>query len=65
MIITLATPRPAQISAALLRARRNAGSPSMGMVLTMIIVCDERTTRTPCRPARRPAGSTRPASCWW
>jgi glucose-6-phosphate dehydrogenase assembly protein OpcA len=31
-----------QISAALLRARRNAGSPSMGMVLTMIIVCSER-----------------------
>ena len=32
----------AQISAALLKARRNAGSPSMGMVLTMIMVCDEK-----------------------
>ena len=31
----------AKISAALLRARRSAGSPAQGMVLTLIIVCDE------------------------
>ena len=30
-----------QISAALLRARRSAGSPAQGMVLTLIVVCDE------------------------
>ena len=35
------TPRSAKISAALLRARRTAGSPAQGMVLTLIVVCDE------------------------
>lgn len=41
MIVTLEDTSSAKISAALLRARRNAGSPAQGMVLTMIIVCDE------------------------
>ena len=41
MAITLTNTTSAQISAALLRARRSAGSPAMGMVLTLIIVCDE------------------------
>ena len=41
MIITLDNTTSAKISSALLRARRNAGSPAQGMVLTMIIVCDE------------------------
>ena len=41
MIITLDDTNSAKISAALLRARRNAGSPAQGMVLTMLIVCDE------------------------
>jgi len=41
MIITLEDTNSAKISSALLRARRNAGSPAQGMVLTMIIVCDE------------------------
>ena len=41
MIIKLDDTNSAKISSALLRARRNAGSPSQGMVLTMIIVCDE------------------------
>jgi glucose-6-phosphate dehydrogenase assembly protein OpcA len=41
MIIGLAETNSAKISAALLRARRSAGSPAMGMVLTLIIVCDE------------------------
>lgn len=41
MVVTLDDTTSAQISAALLRARRSAGSPTMGMVLTLIIVCDE------------------------
>lgn len=41
MIVTLSETNTAKISAALLRARRSAGSPAMGMVLTLIIVCDE------------------------
>lgn len=42
MIITLNETNSAKISSALLRARRSAGSPAMGMVLTLIIVCDEK-----------------------
>ncbi len=41
MIITLTGTNSSKISAALLRARRSAGSPAMGMVLTLIIVSDE------------------------
>ncbi|MGI8459889.1 MAG: glucose-6-phosphate dehydrogenase assembly protein OpcA [Propionibacteriaceae bacterium] len=41
MIVTLEGTTSAQISSALLRARRSVGSPAMGMVLTLIIVCDE------------------------
>ena len=41
MIITLDGTTSSKISAALLRARRTAGSPAQGMVLTLIIVCDE------------------------
>jgi glucose-6-phosphate dehydrogenase assembly protein OpcA len=41
MIITLEGTTSAKISAELLRARRSAGSPAQGMVLTLIIVCDE------------------------
>ena len=41
MIIPLADTTSAKISAELLRARRTAGSPAQGMVLTLIIVCDE------------------------
>ncbi|MFP5283759.1 MAG: glucose-6-phosphate dehydrogenase assembly protein OpcA [Actinomycetes bacterium] len=41
MAISLTDTNSAQISSALLRARRSAGSPAMGMVLTLIIVCDE------------------------
>ena len=40
MIITLDGTSSAKISAELLRARRSAGSPAQGMVLTMIVVCD-------------------------
>jgi glucose-6-phosphate dehydrogenase assembly protein OpcA len=41
MIVTLSGTNSSKISAALLQARRSAGSPAMGMVLTLIIVCDE------------------------
>jgi glucose-6-phosphate dehydrogenase assembly protein OpcA len=41
MITTLTDTNSSKISAALLRARRSAGSPAMGMVLTLIIVCEE------------------------
>ncbi len=41
MIITLEDTTSAKISAALLKARRSAGSPAQGMVLTLIVVCDE------------------------
>ena len=41
MIITLDETTSAQISAALLRARRTSGSPAQGMVLTLIVVCEE------------------------
>lgn len=41
MIIKLDATNAGKISAALLRARRTAGSPAQGMVLTLIIVCDE------------------------
>jgi glucose-6-phosphate dehydrogenase assembly protein OpcA len=40
MIITLDSTSSAKISAELLRARRSAGSPAQGMVLTLIVVCD-------------------------
>ena len=42
VIITLTDTTSAKISAALLRARRTSGSPALGMVLTLIIVCDEK-----------------------
>jgi glucose-6-phosphate dehydrogenase assembly protein OpcA len=41
MIITLSDTTSAKISSALLSARRTAGSPASGMVLTLIIVSDE------------------------
>jgi glucose-6-phosphate dehydrogenase assembly protein OpcA len=41
MGVILTDTNAARISAALLNARRSAGSPAMGMVLTLLIVCDE------------------------
>src|SRR5215210_619018 len=41
MIITLGDTTSAKISAALLRARRSAGSPAQSLVLTLIVVCDQ------------------------
>jgi len=40
MIISLESTSSAKISAELLRARRSAGSPAQGMVLTLIVVCE-------------------------
>jgi hypothetical protein len=64
MIITLeGTTRP-RFSASCC-GRRSAGSPAQGMVLTLIIVCDESEYSTHWRPAWRPAASIHPGSCWW
>jgi glucose-6-phosphate dehydrogenase assembly protein OpcA len=41
MILTLEGTTSAKISAELVRIRRSVGSPAQGMVLTLIIVCDE------------------------
>jgi glucose-6-phosphate dehydrogenase assembly protein OpcA len=41
VIVKLEGTTSAKISSALLRARRSVGSPAMGMVLTLIIVCEE------------------------
>jgi len=41
MIINLEGTTSGKISAELIRVRRSAGSPAQGMVLTLIIVCDE------------------------
>jgi glucose-6-phosphate dehydrogenase assembly protein OpcA len=41
MIVTLEGTTSAKISAELVRIRRSVGSPAQGMVLTLIIVCDE------------------------
>ena len=63
MIIALPETTTAKISSALLRARRNAGSPAMGMVLTLLVVCDEKDYEGALEAARGPVGSTRPGSC--
>ncbi len=60
MSIILTDTTSGQISAALLKARRNAGSPSMGMVLTMIIVCDEKDYEEALAASTR-AGREHPA----
>ena len=41
MTIELIDSNASQVASALLRARREAGSPTMGMVLTLIVVTDE------------------------
>ena len=62
MIITLNDTTSAKISAELLQARRSAGSPAQGMVLTLIIVCDE-SEYTSAMEASVAAGREHP-SCW-
>jgi glucose-6-phosphate dehydrogenase assembly protein OpcA len=60
MIITLNDTTSAQISAELLQARRSAGSPAQGMVLTLIIVCDE-SEYAPAMEASMAAGREHPS----
>ena len=55
------TPTPARIAAALVEARRDAGSPAMGMVMTLVVVADEDDAeRGPRRRPRRRAGAPVP-----
>jgi glucose-6-phosphate dehydrogenase assembly protein OpcA len=60
MIIPLTGTTSAKISAELLRARRSAGSPAQGMVLTLIIVCDE-SEYTSAMEASMAAGREHPS----
>jgi glucose-6-phosphate dehydrogenase assembly protein OpcA len=60
MIITLTDTTTAKISSALLRARRNAGSPAMGMVLTLLVVCDEKEYESALKAAME-SGREHPA----
>ena len=60
MMIELTDTNSAGIAAEFVRARTRAGSPAMGMVMTLVIVVDEdeRRRRDGGRPAR-PRTSTR------
>jgi glucose-6-phosphate dehydrogenase assembly protein OpcA len=60
MIVSLPDTTTAEISAALLRARRNAGSPTMGMVLTLLVVCEEREYESALKAAME-SGREHPA----
>lgn len=51
-MITLESTNASGIAAALLRARRHAGSPAMGMVLTLVVVLDEDDADTALAHAR-------------
>lgn len=55
MIIDLSDTNASAIASALVRARRNAGSPAMGMVLTLIVVADENTHYDAIRAAMQAA----------
>lgn len=43
------------IASALVRARRNAGSPAMGMVMTLVVVCPEKDAESALAAARAAA----------
>jgi glucose-6-phosphate dehydrogenase assembly protein OpcA len=60
VIITLDGTSSARISAELLRARRSAGSPAQGMVLTLIVVCDA-SEFADAREASKAAGREHPS----
>ena len=53
----------AKIAAEFVRARTRAGSPAMGMVMTLIIVVDDEDAEAAMDSARRASHDTRPA-CW-
>ncbi len=52
MIIDLTDTNASKVSAALLQARRRAGSPTMGMVLTFVVVTDEASHEQAMTDAR-------------
>ncbi|HYI59019.1 MAG TPA: glucose-6-phosphate dehydrogenase assembly protein OpcA [Microlunatus sp.] len=60
MIITLTDTTTARISSALLRARRSAGSPAMGLVLTLLVVCQEKEYESALKAAME-SGREHPA----
>src|SRR3954462_12290115 len=51
-MIELLDPNSAAIAAEFVRARRNAGSPAMGMIMTLIIVADEESADEAMRVGR-------------
>lgn len=60
MIIELSGTTSSEIAAALVKARRNAGSPAMGMVGTIVVVADE-TTHADALKAVSTAGREHPS----
>lgn len=52
MTIELSATNASQVTSALLRARREAGSPAMGMVMTLVVVTDEGDHYDALRAAR-------------
>ncbi len=59
MMIALRDTDSAGIAAEFVRARTRAGSPAMGMVLTMVIVADEDQADPAMEMAREASTSTR------
>ena len=60
MIIDLTSTTSAEIASALLKARRNAGSPAMGMVGTIVVVVDEASHHDAMKAANE-AGREHPS----
>jgi glucose-6-phosphate dehydrogenase assembly protein OpcA len=60
MIIDLTSTTSSKIASALLRARRNAGSPAMGMVGTVVVVVDEASHHDAMKAANE-AGREHPS----
>ena len=52
MSIELSGTNASKIASALIRARRDAGSPTMGMVLTFVVVADESDRYDALKAAR-------------
>jgi glucose-6-phosphate dehydrogenase assembly protein OpcA len=60
MIIDLTSTTSSQIASALVRARRNAGSPAMGMIGTIVVVVDEASHHDAMKAANE-AGREHPS----
>lgn len=65
MIIELQQTTASKVAQALLHGRQVAGSPAMGMVMTMVVVCEEKDFPPPwtMRP-RQPWNTRRGSSSW-